>query len=233
MQPNLDEAELRKFGELAGTWWDPAGPNRPLHELNPVRLDYVRSYVPLAGARILDLGCGGGLLSEALAAAGARVTGIDASPEMIAVAAAHCRLKSLAIDYRVATAESFAREHSSGFDAVTCMEILEHVPEPASLIATCAPLLRPGGRLLLSTINRTPQAYLAAVVGAEYLLRLLPRGTHDYRKFIRPSEIDRWCRACGLRLIDVTGMTYNPLLRSARLSPAVSVNYLACAELDS
>lgn len=231
--PNLDDSELRKFSALADTWWDPRGPNRPLHDLNPVRLDYVRSQLTLAGAEVLDVGCGGGLLSEALAAAGARVIGIDASPEMIAVAAAHSRLTGFSIDYRAATAEVFACDHAARFDAVTCMELLEHVPEPGSLIATCAQLLKPGGRLLLSTINRTLPAYLSAVLGAEYVLKLLPRGTHDYRKFIRPSEIDRWCRACGLRLIDLTGMAYEPWLRRARLRGSVSVNYLACAERDA
>lgn len=227
--PNADRAELDRFGALANRWWDPAGPQGPLHVLNPVRLDYVAGRQSLSGANVLDVGCGGGLLSEALAAAGAQVTAVDLAPELIEVARLHLLESGLRVDYRLVSAEALADEAPGAFDAITCMEMLEHVPDPSSIIDACARLLRPGGRLFLSTLNRTPQAFALAVVGAEYVARLLPRGTHSYAKFIRPSELGAWLRAAGLVLEDVSGLAYDPLRKRASLSGSTSVNYLACA----
>lgn len=227
--PNADQAELDKFGALANRWWDPAGPQGPLHVLNPVRLGYVADRQPLSGANVLDVGCGGGLLSEALAAAGARVTAADLAPELIEVARLHLLESGLRVDYRPVSAEALADEAPGTFDAITCMEMLEHVPDPSAIIDACARLLRPGGRLFLSTLNRTPKAFALAVVGAEYIARLLPRGTHSYAKFIRPSELGAWLRAAGLELEDVSGLAYDPLRKHASLSGSTSVNYLACA----
>ncbi|MCC6202156.1 MAG: bifunctional 2-polyprenyl-6-hydroxyphenol methylase/3-demethylubiquinol 3-O-methyltransferase UbiG [Gammaproteobacteria bacterium] len=227
---NVDRAELERFSALAQRWWDPDGPGRTLHDINPLRLEYIRTRTSLAGARVLDLGCGGGILTEALAAAGADVTGIDASDQMIQVADLHAASRGLALDYRHATADAHARDNVARYDAIACMELLEHVPDPGSLLTACRTLLRPGGRLFLSTLNRTAAAYLLAVVGAEYLLGLLPRGTHDYARFIRPSELAHWCRDAGLELCDLAGMAYNPITRQATLRRSVQVNYLACCE---
>lgn len=229
-QSNVDRDELDRFGALAQRWWDPDGPGRTLHDINPLRLDYIRSQVTLAGARVLDLGCGGGILTEALAAARAEVTGIDASEDMIQVASLHAAAQGLALDYRQATAESHARDHGAHYDAITCMELLEHVPDPGSLLSACHRMLRPGGRLIVSTLNRTPASYLLAILGAEYLLGLLPRGTHDYARFIRPSELVRWCREADLQPVDLIGMAYNPMTRKATRQRSVQVNYLACME---
>lgn len=229
MPSNADQAELDKFGALANRWWDPAGPQGPLHVLNPVRLAYVAGRQPLSGAKLLDVGCGGGLLSEALAAAGAQVTAVDLAPELIEVARLHLLESGLRVDYRLVSAEALADEVPGTFDAITCMEMLEHVPDPSSIIDACARLLRPGGRLFLSTLNRTPQAFALAVVGAEYIARLLPRGTHSYAKFIRPSELGAWLRAAGLVLEDVSGLAYDPLRKRASLTGSTAVNYLACA----
>ncbi len=227
---NIDPREVEKFAAMAARWWDPEGEFRPLHALNPVRLDYVRNRAgPVAGKMVLDVGCGGGLLSEALAAAGAEVTGIDVTPEALAVARLHLKESGLAVDYREITAEALAEAEPEHYDIITCMEMLEHVPEPASVIAACARLLRPGGRLLLSTLNRTPQAFLGAIVGAEYLLRWLPRGTHEYAKLIRPAELERWLRGAGLVLDDLTGVHYNPLSGRFSLGGSLAINYLACA----
>jgi 2-polyprenyl-6-hydroxyphenyl methylase / 3-demethylubiquinone-9 3-methyltransferase len=230
---NFSQAELDKFGALAQRWWDPEGPQKPLHALNPVRLRYVADRVELAGARVLDVGCGGGLLSEALAAAGARVTAIDLAPELVKVARLHALESGVpaggAIDYRLQSAESLADEQPGAFDAVTCMEMLEHVPDPGAILFACARLLRPGGRLVLSTLNRTPAAFALAIVGAEYVARLLPRGTHRYRDFIRPSELAGWLRAAGLELEDVRGLLYEPWRNGARLTSRTDINYLACA----
>lgn len=227
--PNFRQAELDKFGALANRWWDPQGPQKPLHALNPVRLDYVAARVALDGAEVLDVGCGGGLLSEALARAGARVTAIDLAPDLIKVAKLHGLESGVQVDYRLQAVEMLADERPAGFDAVTCMEMLEHVPDPAAVLAACATLLRPGGRLFVSTLNRTPAAFALAIVGAEYIARLLPRGTHQYRDFIRPSELAAWLRAAGLELEDVSGMAYEPWRNAGRLSRRTDVNYLACA----
>ncbi len=227
---NVDPRETAKFAAMAARWWDPEGEFRPLHALNPVRLEYVRERLGgLAGKRILDVGCGGGLLSEALAAEGAEVVGIDATPEVLEVARLHLKESGLTVDYRLATAEELATAEPGAFDAVTCMEMLEHVPDPGAVIDALARLVRPGGRVFLSTINRTPQAFLGAIVGAEYLLRWLPRGTHEYAKLIRPAELERWLRHAGLHLEDLSGVRYHPLSGRFSLGGPLDINYLACA----
>jgi len=227
--PNADPAELAKFSDLAHRWWDPAGEFRPLHEINPLRLGWIEGLAPLAGKDVLDVGCGGGILAEAMAQRGARVTGIDLAEKPLRVAQLHLLESGAEVRYERASAEDYAAAHPEGFDVVTCMEMLEHVPDPASAVAACARLLRPGGRAFFSTINRNPKAYLFAVIGAEYLLRLLPKGTHDYARFIRPSELSAWCRDAGLRSVELIGMTYNPVTRQYRLGRDCDVNYLlAC-----
>ena len=226
---NFSQAELDKFNELAHRWWDPQGPQKALHALNPARLGYVADRVQLRGARVLDIGCGGGLLSEALAQAGADVTAIDLAPDLLKIARLHGLESGIRVDYRQVSAEALASEAPATFDAVTCMEMLEHVPDPASVLQACATLLRPGGRLFVSTLNRTPAAFALAIVGAEYVARLLPKGTHQYRDFIRPSELAAWLRASGLQLEDVSGLLYEPWRNAARLSSRTDVNYLACA----
>lgn len=226
---NFSQAELDKFGALASRWWDPQGPQKPLHALNPPRLAYVGERVTLAGAHVLDIGCGGGLLSEAMAGEGARVTAVDLAPELIKVAGLHSLESGAKVDYRLQSAESLAAEMPGHFDAVTCMEMLEHVPDPGAIIAACAQLLKPGGRLFLSTLNRTPAAFALAIVGAEYVARLLPKGTHRYRDFIKPSELGAWLRAAGLQLEDVSGLMYEPWRNAARRTSRTDVNYLACA----
>jgi 2-polyprenyl-6-hydroxyphenyl methylase/3-demethylubiquinone-9 3-methyltransferase len=226
---NVNPAETAKFDRLASRWWDPDGESRPLHDLNPVRLGYIAERCTLKGARALDVGCGGGLLSEALARSGAQVTAIDLAPAVLDVARLHLHESGLAVDYREVSVEALAADMPAQFDVVTCMEMLEHVPDPASVIGACARLLKPGGRLFLSTLNRTPLAFGAAIVGAEHLLRLLPRGTHHYAQFLKPSEIAADLRAAGLVLDDLAGLAYNPLTRKAWLSGSVAVNYLACA----
>jgi 2-polyprenyl-6-hydroxyphenyl methylase / 3-demethylubiquinone-9 3-methyltransferase len=224
---NADPAELARFDSAAAHFWDPAGEFRPLHLLNPLRAGFIAARVPLAGSRVLDVGCGGGLLAEALARAGAAVTAIDLAPGMIEVARLHAAESALRIDYRVAAAEELARSAPQAFDAVTCMELLEHVPDPAAMTATLAQLLRPGGAAFISTINRNLKSFLLAIVGAEYLLKLLPRGTHDYQRLIRPAELARWARAAGLELRELAGIELNPFTGRAALSEDVSVNYLA------
>jgi 2-polyprenyl-6-hydroxyphenyl methylase/3-demethylubiquinone-9 3-methyltransferase len=224
---NVDPDEIEKFEKLASRWWDPHSEFRPLHDINPLRLDYIDRLAPLAGRRVIDVGCGGGLLTEGMAARGAEVTGIDMGEAPLTVARLHQHESGLEIDYRQATAEQMAGSHAGEFDVVTCLEMLEHTPDPAATIAACARLVKDDGLVVLSTINRNPKAYLFAVIGAEYLLRLLPRGTHDYARFIRPSEMEAWARAAGLQLADLTGMSYNPFTQEYRLGPDVSVNYLA------
>jgi 2-polyprenyl-6-hydroxyphenyl methylase/3-demethylubiquinone-9 3-methyltransferase len=224
---NVDHAEVGKFEALASRWWDPHSEFKPLHDINPLRLDYIDQRTGLAGKTVLDVGCGGGILAESMAARGARVTGIDMGDAPLEVAQLHKLESGVEVDYRHTTAEQLATELPQHFDVVTCMEMLEHVPDPASVIAACARLVKPGGRVFFSTINRNPKAWLFAIVGAEYLLRLLPKGTHDFAKFIRPSELETGIRKAGLQLEELTGMSYNPLTRSYTLGRDLDVNYLA------
>ena len=228
-EQNFSQTELDKFNALANRWWDPEGPQKPLHALNPARLGYVRDRVPLRGARVLDVGCGAGLLSEALAREGAQVTAIDLAPDLIKIAKLHTLESGVEVDYRLSAVEALAEEAPGSFDAIACMEMLEHVPDPGAIIAACATLLKPGGRLFLSTLNRTPAAFALAIVGAEYIARMLPKGTHQYRDFIKPSELATWLRAADLELEDVSGLIYDPLSHSARIGSRTDVNYLACA----
>ena len=228
---NVDPAELAKFSELAHRWWDPSSEFRPLHEINPLRLDWIAGRVPLAGMQVLDVGCGGGILSEAMARLGASVTGIDLAEKALKVAQLHLLESRLDVHYELESAESFAVAHAERFDAVTCMELLEHVPDPASTVTACARLAKPGGQVFFSTINRNPKSYLFAVIGAEYILKLLPKGTHDYARFIKPSELAGWCRAAGLRELELVGMNYNPLTQRYRMGSDCDVNYLLrCAK---
>ena len=227
---NADRAELAKFDALAGRFWDPHGDFRPLHLLNPVRLQFIAARATLAGARVLDVGCGGGLLTEVLARAGAEVTGIDMAPGMIEVARLHAAESALRIDYRMAAAEDVAHATAEAFDIVTCMEMLEHVPDPAAMTATLARLLRPGGALFISTLNRNLKSFLLAIVGAEYVLNLIPRGTHEYERLIRPAELARWARGAGLTLKELAGIELNPFTGHVALSSDVAVNYLAHLE---
>jgi 2-polyprenyl-6-hydroxyphenyl methylase / 3-demethylubiquinone-9 3-methyltransferase len=227
---NADSNELGKFDALASRFWDPRGEFRPLHLLNPVRSRFVAERATLSGARVLDVGCGGGLLAEALARADAKVTAIDLAPGMIEVARLHALEQNLNIDYRVVAAEALAAAEPGGFDVVTCMEMLEHVPEPERMIATLSTLVRPGGALFVSTLNRNLKSFLMAIVGAEYLLKLIPRGTHEYDRLIRPSELGRWARAAGLSLRELTGIHLNPFTEHCTLSPDIDVNYLAHLE---
>ena len=223
---NVDPAEIGKFEALASRWWDPNSEFKPLHDINPLRLDYINKHAPLQDSEVIDVGCGGGLLSEGMAQLGARVTGIDMGEAPLSVARLHQHESGIEVDYQCISAEQMAEQHPGRFDTCTCLEMLEHVPDPASVIQACADLVRPGGDLFFSTINRNAKSWLFAVVGAEYILRMLPRGTHDYRKFIRPSELARWGRAAGLELQDLTGMTYNPLTQEYKLGNDVDVNYL-------
>jgi len=225
-QHNVDDAEISRFEALASRWWDPAGDFRPLHQINPLRLDYIRQRAALKDSRVLDIGCGGGILAESMAVNGARVTGIDMAERTLAVARLHQAESGTNVDYQKSTAESFASEHANDFDVVTCLEMLEHVPEPMQVVASCAELVRPGGDVFFSTINRNPKAFLFAIVGAEYLLRLLPAGTHEYEKFIRPSELEAWARHAGLELEGSIGLHYNPLTREYSLGDNLDVNYL-------
>ncbi|MCI1191598.1 bifunctional 2-polyprenyl-6-hydroxyphenol methylase/3-demethylubiquinol 3-O-methyltransferase UbiG [Calidifontimicrobium sp. SYSU G02091] len=227
---NADPQELAKFSELAHRWWDPDSEFRPLHQINPLRLGWIDSIAPLAGKDVLDVGCGGGILAEAMAQRGARVLGIDMAAKPLKVAMLHAMESGCAgVDYRETSAEALAAESPARYDVVTCMEMLEHVPDPASVVAACAKLVKPGGWVFFSTINRNPKSFLFAIVGAEYVLNLLPRGTHEYAKLIRPSELARWCRDAGLQVQRTRGMEYNPLTKRYWLSGDTSVNYLfAC-----
>lgn len=225
---NVDQGEIAKFDAVASRWWDPESEFKPLHELNPLRLDYIAERAGgIAGKRIVDVGCGGGLLSEGMALRGGQVLGIDLAESALRVAELHALETGVELSYRRSTAEDLAASEPGEFDLVTCLEMLEHVPDPASVIRACATLVRPGGDVVFSTLNRNPKSYLFAIVGAEYLLRMLPRGTHDYRYFIRPSELARWGRQAGLELADLHGIAYNPLTRSYSLSEGITVNYLA------
>ena len=230
---NADPAELDKFGDLAHRWWDPNSEFKPRHDINPLRLDWIDAAIGLSGKRVLDVGCGGGLLSEGMAVRGAEVTGIDLSEKPLGVARLHLLESGQKVDYRKISAEQMAAEMPGAFDAVTCLEMLEHVPDPASIVASCARLVKPGGQVFFSTINRNPKAYLFAVIGAEYLLQMLPRGTHDFARFIKPSELTRWCKQSGLEPDELTGMTYNPLTRHYALGRDTDVNYLIRAIRDA
>ncbi|TWI53539.1 3-demethylubiquinone-9 3-methyltransferase [Pseudomonas duriflava] len=223
---NVDNAEIAKFEALAHRWWDRESEFKPLHDINPLRVNWIDEHAGLAGKKVLDVGCGGGILSEAMAMRGAQVTGIDMGEAPLSVAQLHQLESGVAVNYRRITAEELASEEPGQYDIVTCLEMLEHVPDPASVIRACQTLVKPGGHVFFSTINRNPKAYLLAIVGAEYLLRLLPRGTHDFRKFIRPSELGAWCRAGGLNVRDMIGLTYNPITKRYKLGRDVDVNYM-------
>ena len=226
VRENVDQAELQKFAALAHRWWDPNSEFKPLHEINPLRLDYIDRHAGLQGKRVLDVGCGGGILSESMSARGADVTGIDLGEKALKVAQLHQLESGARVNYRLVAVETMATEQPASYDVVTCMEMLEHVPDPAAVIEACAKLVKPGGSVFFSTINRNPKAYLFAVLGAEYILNMLPRGTHAYEKFIKPSELSHWARVAGLTTNDIKGMSYNPLTKQYRLGNDVSVNYL-------
>ena len=230
---NADPAEIARFQAAASRWWDPEGEMRPLHDLNPVRLRYVERTAPLAGRTVVDVGCGGGLLAEAMARQGASVVGLDLAADLLNVARLHALDAGVTVDYRLASAEQHAVEHAGRYEVVTCMEMLEHVPDPAAVVAALAALVRPGGEVFVSTLNRTPTAYLKAILGAEYLLRLLSTGTHTYEKFIRPSELKQWARDAGLTLADIAGLEYDPFTRKASLTTDASVNYLVHLRRDA
>lgn len=226
MSLNVDRAEIAKFEALASRWWDRNSEFRPLHEINPLRCNWIDERVGLAGKRVLDVGCGGGILAEAMAQRGANVTGIDMGEAPLAVARLHQLESGVEVDYQQITAEELAEQQPESFDVVTCLEMLEHVPDPSSVIAACARLVKPGGQVFFSTINRNPKSFVFAIVGAEYILRLLPRGTHEFAKFIRPAELGNWAREARLDLQDITGLTYNPLTRVYKLEANVDVNYM-------
>jgi 2-polyprenyl-6-hydroxyphenyl methylase/3-demethylubiquinone-9 3-methyltransferase len=229
-QTNVDHRELDKFGDLAHRWWDPNSEFRPLHDINPARLDWIDQHANLNGKRVVDIGCGGGLLSEGMASRGAITTGIDLSEKPLGVARLHLHESGLTIDYRRVAAEELASEMPAAFDVVTCLEMLEHVPDPASIVKACASLVKPGGQVFFSTLNRNPKSYFLAVVGAEYVMRLLPRGTHDYARFIRPAELVAFCRSAELETLEIVGMNYNPFSRQCTLSNDTDVNYLIRAQ---
>ena len=226
---NVDQSELAKFNALASRWWDPDGDFRPLHQINPLRLDWIRQHVHLDGKDVVDVGCGGGILTEAMAAAGANVTGIDMAEAPLAVARLHQAESGAEVNYLTSTAESLAEAQPGSFDVVTCLEMLEHVPDPSAVVAACAQLVKPGGAVFFSTINRNPKSFVMAILGAEYVLGLLPKGTHEYAKLIRPSELAEWARDAGLDVRESTGMHYNPFTRECRLGGNVHVNYVMYA----
>lgn len=224
---NVDPAEIAKFEELANRWWDTQGEFKPLHEINPLRLQYIDQRTGLAGKKVLDVGCGGGILAESMAKKGADVIGIDMGKAPLTVAKLHAMEAEIDLHYRQVTVEELAEEMPASFDTVTCMEMLEHVPDPSSIIRACYKLVKPGGDLFMSTINRNPKAFMFAVVGAEYILQMLPKGTHEYKKFIKPSELGQWARQAELELKDISGLSYNPLTKAYKISNDVSVNYMA------
>ncbi len=226
VKQNIDQSEIDKFSQLAHNWWDLNGDFKPLHEINPLRLGFISQHAPLTGLSVLDVGCGGGILSEAMAKAGATVTGADMAKKSLQIAQLHALEGGLNIDYQCVSVEDLARQQPASFDVVTCMEMIEHVPDPASVIRACTELVKPGGWVFLSTLNRNAKSYVQAVIGAEYVLGLMPRGTHDYKKFIKPSEMVRMCRHVGLSLVDQSGLTYNPLTKRYKLVVDVSVNYM-------
>ena len=223
---NVDAAELNKFSELAHQWWDKTSQFKPLHDINPLRLNYINDIVSLKGKTVLDVGCGGGILSESMAEKGAKVTGIDLGEKALKVATLHSLESGVAVDYRLIAVEELAQQQPASYDVITCLEMLEHVPDPASIVAACAKLVKPGGHVFFSTINRNPKSYLFAVIGAEYVLNILPRGTHDYAKFIKPSELDGFVRSADLLLQQQIGMSYNPITKHYWLDGNVSVNYM-------
>ena len=231
MSVNADPQELEKFSQLSHRWWDPNSEFKPLHDINPLRLHWIDGIAGLSGKRVLDVGCGGGILSEAMAGLGAEVTGIDLSDQALQVAQLHLLESKANVTYRKVAVEELAREQPASFDVVTCMEVLEHIPQPAEHVRACVQMLRPGGHAVFATINRNPKSFLFAIVGAEYVLNLLPRGTHQYAKFIRPSELSAWCRAAGLTVERIIGMTYNPLTRVYALSRDSDVNYMLAAHI--
>ncbi|SDH32780.1 MULTISPECIES: bifunctional 2-polyprenyl-6-hydroxyphenol methylase/3-demethylubiquinol 3-O-methyltransferase UbiG [unclassified Duganella] len=226
---NADPLELQKFAELAHRWWDPTSEFRPLHEINPLRLEWINARAPLAGKQVIDIGCGGGILSESMARKGATVTGIDLGEKALKVADLHSLESGVPVRYKLIAAEEMAAQEPGQYDVVTCMEMLEHVPDPAAIVRACAALVKPGGQVFFSTLNRNPKAYLFAVIGAEYLLRMLPKGTHDYEKFITPAELSQFIRSAGLELAGFKGMGYNPLTKIYSLNDDTSVNYLVAA----
>ena len=224
---NVDPNEIRKFEELASRWWDKNSEFKPLHDINPLRANWIDNLAPVAEKKVLDVGCGGGILAESLAQRGAQVTGIDMGDAPLGVARLHQLESGLSIDYQKSTAEDFAQKHQNAFDVVTCLEMLEHVPDPSSVVRACAKMVKPGGHVFFSTINRNPKAFLFAIIGAEYVLRLLPRGTHEYAKFIRPSELANWSRESNLQVNQMTGLLFNPLTKQYRLSDSdMDVNYM-------
>ena len=229
---NVDPLELEKFSQLAHRWWDRNSEFKPLHDINPLRLNYINSIAPLTGKTVLDVGCGGGILSESMAALGALVTGIDLGDKALQVAKLHLLESGQQVNYRKIAVEDLAAEQPAHYDVVTCLEMLEHVPDPASIVRACAQLAKPGGHVFFSTLNRNPKSYLLAVIGAEYLLKLLPRGTHDYAKFIKPSELAQFCRDAGLNVADLIGMTYNPISKVYALGKDTDVNYMIACSRD-
>ena len=231
--PNVDPVEIEKFSQLAHKWWDPHSEFKPLHDINPLRLKYIDSHVPLTGKTVLDVGCGGGILSEGMAGLGAHVTGIDLSDKALQVAKLHLLDSKQQVDYRKIAVETLAADQPAHYDVVTCLEMLEHVPDPDSVIAACASLVKPGGRVFFSTLNRNPKSYLFAIIGAEYVLNMLPRGTHDYAKFLKPSELAQSCRNARLNVVDLIGMSYNPISKVYSLGKDTDVNYMIACRKDN